>query len=102
MVSVSTSPHEHSPTPEAAPPSHDRAIAAAEKKLHDVSYAIAALVYCISWTPILQMAEMYADLMELNERLHRNLADKDNTICALVRSLREASIEVRKLPSLSS
>ena len=40
------------------------------------------------------MAEMYADLMELNERLHRNLADKDNTICALVRSLREASIEV--------
>ena len=41
------------------------------------------------------MAEMYADLMELNERLHRNVADKDLTICALVRSLKEASIEVR-------
>lgn len=41
------------------------------------------------------MAEMYADLMELNERLHRSLVDKDSTISALVRSLREASIEVQ-------
>ena len=32
--------------------------------------------------------------MELNERLHRNLADKDLTICTLVCSLREANIEV--------
>lgn len=41
------------------------------------------------------MAEMYADLMELNERLHRTVADKDVAICALVRSLKEASIEVK-------
>ena len=38
---------------------------------------------------------MYADLMELNGRLHRSLADKDVTICSLVRLLREAGIEVR-------
>ena len=40
------------------------------------------------------MAEMYADLMELNERLHRDLADKDSTIATLVRSLKESSLEV--------
>lgn len=40
------------------------------------------------------MAEMYADLMELNERLHRNLADKDVTISSLVHLLRTAGIEV--------
>lgn len=47
------------------------------------------------------MAEMYSDVVELNERLHRNLADKDSTICALVASLREASIEVLTLNTIS-
>lgn len=46
-----------------------------------------------------EMAEMYADLMELNDRLHRNLADKDGTICLLVHQLRDASIEVIMLES---
>lgn len=45
-----------------------------------------------------EMAEMYADLMELNDRLHRNLADKDGTICQLVHQLRDASIEVPVAP----
>ena len=43
---------------------------------------------------VVKMAEMYADLMELNERLHRDLADKDSTIATLVRSLKESSLEV--------
>ena len=46
---------------------------------------------------MVQMAEMYADLMELNDRLHRNLADKDGTICLLVHQLRDASIEVENV-----
>jgi hypothetical protein len=45
------------------------------------------------------MAEMYADLMELNERLHRNLADKDVMVSSLVHLLREAGIEVFKMES---
>lgn len=40
------------------------------------------------------MAEMYADLMELNDRLHRNLVEKDCTISTLVQSLRSANMEV--------
>ena len=40
------------------------------------------------------MAEMYAELMELNERLHKTVAGKDSVISALVTSLRQAGLEV--------
>lgn len=41
-----------------------------------------------------QMAEMYGEIMELNERLHRKVANKDNVICKLVGCIREAGLEV--------
>ena len=41
------------------------------------------------------MAEMYAELMELNERLHKTVAGKDSVITALVTCLRRAGLEVQ-------
>ena len=40
------------------------------------------------------MAEMYGELMEMNERLHRDMADKDNVIAKLVASVRQTGAEV--------
>ena len=40
------------------------------------------------------MAEMYGELMELNERLHKSLAGKDAVITTLVGSLRQAGLQV--------
>ena len=42
-----------------------------------------------------QMAEMYGELMELNERLHKSLAGRDAVITTLVGSMRQAGLQVR-------
>ncbi len=41
------------------------------------------------------MAEMYGELMELNERLHKTMAGKDTLIATLVASITEAGLQVR-------
>ncbi len=72
----------------------EKPLFAVDKKLQDVrqgAWGVRNDSVCVC---VVKMAEMYADLMELNERLHRTVADKDGTICALVRSLKEACIEV--------
>ena len=43
-----------------------------------------------------QMAEMYGEIMELNERLHRSIANKDTVICKLVHAIRHAGLKVRE------
>lgn len=40
------------------------------------------------------MAEMYGDVMDLNERLHKDIAAKDKTIESLRTRLRRAGLEV--------
>ena len=44
------------------------------------------------------MAEMYGELMELNERLHRDVASKDIVIGKLASCIRKARIKVGVAP----
>ena len=44
---------------------------------------------------ISQMAEMYGEVMELNERLHKDIATKDKSIESMTARLRKAGLEVR-------
>lgn len=46
-----------------------------------------------------QMAEMYGELMEFNERIHRDLSSRDNLICKLVSCIKQAGIEVTRFIS---
>ena len=41
------------------------------------------------------MAEMYGEVMELNERLHKDIATKDKSIESMTARLRKAGLEVR-------
>ena len=41
------------------------------------------------------MAEMYGEVMELNERLHKNIAVKDKSLESMTDRLRKAGLEVR-------
>ena len=41
------------------------------------------------------MAEMYGEVMELNERLHKDIATKDKSIESMMARLRKAGLEVR-------
>ena len=41
------------------------------------------------------MAEMYGEVMELNERLHKDIATKDKSIKSMTARLRKAGLEVR-------
>ena len=43
----------------------------------------------------LQMAEMYGEVMELNERLHKDIATKAKSLESMTARLRKAGIEVR-------
>ena len=45
------------------------------------------------------MAEMYGELMEFNERIHRDLSSRDNLICKLVSCIKQAGIEVTRFIS---
>ena len=42
-----------------------------------------------------QMAEMYGEVMELNERLHKDIATKDKSLESMTARLRKAGLEVR-------
>ncbi len=41
-----------------------------------------------------EMAEMYGEIMELNERLHRDIASKNGVIVKLVHCIRQAGLKV--------
>ena len=41
------------------------------------------------------MAEMYGEVMELNERLHKDIATKDKSLESMSARLRKAGLEVR-------
>ena len=41
------------------------------------------------------MAEMYGEVMELNERLHKDIATKDKSIESMTAHLHKAGLEVR-------
>ena len=41
------------------------------------------------------MAEMYGEVMELNERLHKDIATKDKSMESMTARLRKAGLEVR-------
>ena len=43
----------------------------------------------------LQMAEMYGEVMELNKRLHKDIATKDKSLESMTTRLQKAGIEVR-------
>ena len=42
-----------------------------------------------------QMAEMYGEVMELNERLHKDIATKDKSLESITACLCKAGFEVR-------
>ena len=41
------------------------------------------------------MAEMYGDVMELNERLHKEIASKDKSLESMQSRLRRAGLDVQ-------
>ena len=41
------------------------------------------------------MIEMYGEVMELNERLHKDIATKDKSLESMMARLQKAGIEVR-------
>ena len=45
-----------------------------------------------------QMAEMYGELMELNDRLHRELAEKEAIVQQLSRQLQSRGISLTGVP----
>ena len=48
------------------------------------------------FTFVIKMAEMYGELMELNERLHKDVAAKDKSIESMTTQLRRAGLEVSR------
>ena len=51
--------------------------------------------FVIIYPVVSQMAEMYGEVMELNERLHKEIATKDKSIESMTARLRKAGLEVR-------
>lgn len=45
----------------------------------------------------LQMADMYGEIVELNDRLQRDMAHKDNYITRLINTIQEAGLRVPPL-----
>jgi len=45
-----------------------------------------------------QMAEMYGELMELNDRLHRELAEKEAIVQRLSQQMQSRGISVSSVP----
>ena len=45
------------------------------------------------------MAEMYGEVMELNERLHKDIATKDRSLESMTAHLRKAGLEASVLSS---
>lgn len=45
----------------------------------------------------LQMADMYGEIVELNDRLQRDMAHKDNYITRLINTIQEAGLKVPPL-----
>lgn len=43
------------------------------------------------------MADMYGEIMELNDRLQRDVAHKDNYITQLINTIQEAGLQVPAL-----